>query len=109
LSKVSEHPDSGPGSISLPERLDLKRAFQIYVEGRARSLGPDEKRRAAAADLGPATSSASESGLPAAPPSRPRFGVPVPEQLAFHRNAGTWLDRPASGGPTDSGGKSSGG
>jgi hypothetical protein len=77
-----------PG-VGLPSRLNMKRAFDIYVSGRSRSLGPNEK----AAVVGghaetpfPQASAASSNQDPGVRGGK----VNVPATLRFDRNAGTW-------------------
>ncbi len=83
-----------PPDLGLPARLDMRRAFDIYVSGRGRTLGPGEK----AALVGGA------AGLPYAEPpaaspdpvSPYTARVPVPDELRFERGAGTWRQERAS-------------
>ncbi|MFQ5888428.1 MAG: hypothetical protein ACE5JR_00095 [Gemmatimonadota bacterium] len=78
-----------------PCRIDLRRAFDIYVRGRSRNTDPEEKARRVSSPVDPpdAGAAALESGV--RPPAR--FGVPIPERLDFHRGAGTWRERLAPG------------
>lgn len=76
--------------VGLPGRLDMRRAFDIYVFGRSRKLGPAEK--------GTVVGGTAELAFvepmrePAAIPPIRHPGVPVPNELRFDRNAGTWRD-----------------
>lgn len=89
-------PASRPG---LPSRIDVRRAFEVYVYGRDRTLAPTQKREAV-----PERSTAEASGPdtlatvdhPALPVS-----VTVPLALRFDRSAGTWR-KPLE--PSDTGG-----
>jgi hypothetical protein len=89
-------------NVGLPGRLDMRRALDIYVAGRNRTLSPEEKvsqvRGTAEASF-------------ASPSTGPQRGVltgdtasiSVPHQLRFDRNAGIWHGRPGvqeSGGPS---------
>jgi len=84
---------AGAPKPGLPTRIDLRRAFDVYVYGRNRTLGPDQKGAAVSGSLAPRTPAsgdgpgANDGGVET--PAR----VPVPEQLRFDRNAGTWRDR----------------
>ena len=84
---------SGAGGI------DVRRALRTYVLGRDVGYDPALKEevaescveRGSAAGSAPASTPdpalrAPDSG------SRPSFGVPVPERLAFHRSASRWRD-----------------
>ena len=62
-----------------------RRALDIYVAGRNRSLSLQEKDLA----VRPARKPTGGRSIPQAP----TFGVEVPEDLRFFRNAGTWRDR----------------
>lgn len=78
--------------VGLPNRLDMRRAFDIYVYGRGRALGPAEK-------------GAAFEGSPVRPVSRPAVdgsfsdlpsgttAVPMRSELRFDRSAGTWRQR----------------
>ena len=84
---------SGAGGI------DVGRALRTYVLGRSSGYDPALKEALAESRLdqrsaaGPAPDSAPEpaEGAPGSG-SRPPFGVPVPERLAFHRSASRWRD-----------------
>ena len=77
--------------------LDLKRALRAYVLGHDAGYDVATKLRIAAGALETERLAASSAeGLdPAAATlaSAGERGVPVPEQLDFHRSAGTWRDR----------------
>ena len=77
--------------VGLPGRLDMRRAFDIYVFGRSRTLGPTEKGTLVG---GTATLPFAEPAVqvPAAAPPIRVPSVPVPDELCFDRNAGTWRD-----------------
>jgi hypothetical protein len=80
--------------IDLPLRLDTRAAFRVYVTGRSRSLDPEEKRAAAGCPPPENVGGTLPAGTGESHPSRePCFGVPVPQQLEFQRNAGTWRSR----------------
>lgn len=78
--------------VGIPSRLDVRRAFDIYVFGRSRTLGPAEKDTVF-------------EGTPARPVSLPAAGgspsdlptgataVPMRSELRFDRGAGTWRQR----------------
>ena len=76
--------------VGIPGRLDMRRAFDIYVFGRSRKLGPAEKGSA----IGGTTElpSAEPAQEPDEIPPIRAPGVPVPNELRFDRNAGTWRD-----------------
>jgi hypothetical protein len=76
--------------VGIPGRLDMRRAFDIYVFGRSRKLGPAEKGSVVGgtAEL-PCVDPTQE---PASIPPVRAPGVPVPNELRFDRNAGTWRD-----------------
>lgn len=108
-----------PTTYGSPDRSRLKRALRAYVMGHDR--GWEAERKLAEADRpeqpvdrpdrfrGPpaegevqadeirATSSGLPEGVdvdvPEAPIDQLRFGVPVPERLAFHRGPDVWRDR----------------
>ena len=78
-----------PPHMGLPGRLDMRRAFDIYVFGRNRALGPEEKGAVVggAAEVlfaGPA------GGSWASTPAIRRPAVRVPDELRYDRGAGTW-------------------
>jgi len=75
----------------LPTRIDLRRAFDVYVYGRNRTLGPDQKGAAVSGKAVGETAPASASD-PVEDPAAPGVIVPVPTELRFDRNAGTWRD-----------------
>ncbi len=76
--------------------LDLKHALRVYVLGHDAGYDVATKLRIAAGALeterlaaGPAAGLDPAAATSASAGDR---GVPVPEQLDFHRAAGTWLD-----------------
>ncbi len=73
--------------VAMPSRINMHRAFNTYVFGRSRKLAPLEKKAAVAETSGPSPSA--EEGEPPLIRARPA-SVAVPEELRFHRNAGTW-------------------
>ncbi len=84
---------SGAGGI------DVRRALRTYVLGRASGDDPTLKEALAESrlDQGPAAGPAPDTAPDPAEwtpgsGSRPPFGVPVPERLAFHRAASRWRD-----------------
>ena len=83
VGETSVAPDVG-----LPARLDMRRAFDVYVAGRNRTLGPEEK--------GTLVGGSVETPFPGPSAETPRRdspatqGVSVPNELRFDRNAGTW-------------------
>jgi len=79
----------------LPRRLDMRRAFDIYVFGRSRTLGPGEKGSAVGGAV--AVPFAEPSGEDAvSTPAQRGQAVPVPDELRFDRGAGTWRHRAVS-------------
>ncbi len=74
---------------------DWRRALDVYVTGRNRSLTTEEKQQAARAGMPEAANTASSrattSGTTTSGTST--FGVPIPQILDYYRNAGTWRDR----------------
>lgn len=72
-----------------------RRALDIYVAGRNRSLSLQEKDLAVRREQQP---SGGRSIL-----ESPSFGVAVPQELQFFRNAGTWRDRLGPGGRDERG------
>lgn len=106
-----------PRSYPVPGRLNLKRAMRAYVHGHDR--GWDAERKAEIGESGagegargteegyqgagqaldsgertarPGAGSTSATGPPEAREGT-RYGIPVPEELSFHRSADTWRDR----------------
>ena len=73
--------------VAMPSRMNTHRAFNTYVFGRSRKLAPLEKKAAVAETSGPPPSA--DDGEPPLVEARPA-SVAVPEELRFHRNAGTW-------------------
>ena len=79
-------------SVGLPPRLDMRRALAIYVAGRSRTLGPDEKGAMVGGPVGtPLPGPSVETARPEVPAEN---GVSVPDELRFDRNAGTWRRSP---------------
>lgn len=92
-SGASRESDAGKADaapeVRLPLRLDMRRAFDIYVSGRNRALGPGEKGSIVGGSVQtPYAEPAEESVEPASTGSGPT--VSVPSELRFDRNAGTW-------------------
>lgn len=121
-----------PTSYGRPDRWRLKSAYWSYVLGHDRGWDAERKRasgdaRAAERDRErlrrPPEAGASAAGdeagegtpglaggmgedVPEATASRSRYGVPIPENLSFHRGPDTWRDRieglrPATGRPEE--------
>ena len=85
------HTVVAPG-VGLPLRLDMRRALAVYVAGRNRTLGPDEKGAMVGGPVGtPLPGPSVETARPQAPAVN---GVSVPDELRFDRNAGTWRRGP---------------
>lgn len=98
-----------PRSYGSPHGLDWRRALRAYVRGHDRGWESDRKYRAAEDRRGPAeraartarpkrarrpeTPSRPAEGTTAKTEAGPRFGVPVPERLSFHRGASRWRER----------------
>lgn len=79
--------------------IDVRRALRTYVLGRDAGYDPAlkeelaESRRERGSAPGSVPASTPEPALRAPDSgSRPSFGVPVPERLAFHRSASRWRD-----------------
>ncbi len=79
--------------------IDVRRALRTYVLGRDAGYDPAlkeelaESRRERGSAAGSVPVSTPEPALRAPDSgSRPSFGVPVPERLAFHRSASRWRD-----------------
>jgi len=74
--------------------LDLKRALRVYVLGHDAGYDVATKLRMAEDELETERLAAgAAAGLdPATSASAGERGVPVPEQLDFHRSAGTWRE-----------------
>lgn len=82
---------------------DWRSAFDVYVAGRNRGVTIEQKF--AMAELAPILAGTDGSAPPQAASAeiagaaKPTFGVEVPADLTFHRNAGTWTSRlPGSSG-----------
>ena len=82
VGQTSVSPDVG-----LPARLDMRRAFDVYVAGRNRTLGPEEKGTMVGGSVETPFPGPSDDTPPDFPVAR---GVSVPNELRFDRNAGTW-------------------
>lgn len=98
MSAESAHgTGSRPSSpvVKVPGRIDVRRAFDVYVWGRSRTLGPDAKQ--AAVDDAPDGSDGA-LGVAIPPPEGARRSVSVPEELSFERGAGVWRSRADGGG-----------
>ena len=85
--------------MSGADGIDVRRALRTYVLGRDSGDDPALKEELAESRLdrgsaaGPAPDSAPDPAERAPDSgSRPPFGVPVPERLAFHRSASRWRD-----------------
>ena len=98
MTESTDGPDAKVGqtvvapNVGLPPRLDMRRALAVYVAGRSRTLGPDEKGAMVGGPVamplpGPSVETAG-SKVPAV------NGVSVPDELRFDRNAGTWRRSP---------------
>lgn len=74
--------------VAMPARLNTQRAFDMYVFGRSRKLGPLEKDASAVTASRPPAGGADGDG-PVVDGARPG-SVAVPRALRFDRNAGTW-------------------
>lgn len=74
--------------------LDLKRALRVYVLGHDAGYNVATKLRIAEGELETERLAAGAVGGvdPAPSASAGDRGVPVPEQLDFHRSAGTWRE-----------------
>lgn len=75
--------------ISLPAGVNVRRAFDIYVAGRSRTLAPAEKT-AAAREAAPEGQDRRTGTARQVAPELPQARVEVPRELRFDRNAGTW-------------------
>ncbi len=85
-SDSREHGAEAPrAGVGLPVRFDMRRALDIYVSGRNRTLGPAQKSESVSGE--PAVPFARPSEWPIVPASG---RVTVPPRLQFHRNAGKW-------------------
>jgi hypothetical protein len=97
--RPSTAPDPGTqasaGSVAprpgLPTRIDVKRAFDVYVYGRDRTLAPSQK--GAAIEGRPSAPRFETEGAEQEERSMPPARVTVPRELRFDRSAGTWRDR----------------
>ena len=77
-------PDVGP-----PGRLDMRRAFDIYVFGRNRTMSPEEKGRVVGGTA-EVPFAVPPAEVRASAPAIRGPAVPVPSELRYERNAGTW-------------------
>ncbi len=80
--------------VGLPARPDMRRAFDIYVAGRSRTLAPAEKSSIVGGVV-----DAPYAEPPAQDPDAPYVrgsGVSVPTVLRFDRGAGTWRQSESS-------------
>lgn len=75
--------------VGLPGRLDMRRAFDIYVFGRSRTMGPEEKGSVVGGTAEVPFAEPAEEISASAPAIRGP-AVPVPSELRYDRNAGTW-------------------
>ena len=75
--------------VGLPGRLDMRRAFDIYVFGRSRTMGPDEKGSVVGGTAEVPFAEPAD-GISASATSIRGPAVPVPSELRYDRNAGTW-------------------
>jgi len=75
--------------VGLPRRLDYRRAFDIYVFGRNRALGPEEKGSVVGGSAEMRFAAPSEE-ISASAHAVSGPAVPVPSELRYDRNAGTW-------------------
>jgi hypothetical protein len=95
MTEANEPPRDAKGparsvpDVGLPARLDMRRAFDIYISGRNRTLGPAEKRAMVGGSVETPYAAPSEANPDPASP-QPGAAVSVPEELRFDRNAGTW-------------------
>jgi hypothetical protein len=93
---------TGPGerprapAVGLPGRIDVRRAFDVYVWGRSRTLGPDEKAESVGGAHGTRPAVPRE-GTSALPSSGTRKRIAVPDELRFERSAGVWRLRGSEG------------
>lgn len=79
--------------MNVPGRIDVRRAVRTYVLGHDARVDPTAKEELAQSSLeGETAPSPEPEGTSASLPAS-RFGVPVPERLAFHRSASRWRER----------------
>ena len=84
--------DSAPPTPGLPSRIDVKRAFDVYVDGRSRTLAPSQKD-AAIESRSPAPRLDGRGESVQDERSAPSTRVTVPRTLSFDRGAGTWRNQ----------------
>ena len=76
--------------LGLPGRLDMRRAFDVYVLGRNRTMAPEEKGSmvggAAEVPFAVPAGGGPRASIPAIRPP----AVPVRSELRYDRNVGTW-------------------
>jgi hypothetical protein len=96
--KIARPPSAAP-DVGLPARLNMKRAFDVYVAGRSRSLGPLDKGALVGGQVETPFPQASAQDVRRDPVLQVSK-VSVPAVLRFDRNAGTWrsLEDPPKGG-----------
>lgn len=103
-----------PRAYPVPGRLNLEKAMRAYVHGHDRGweaerkgelageVGPGEEGEGFAGagqalDRGERTERPGADSASAPEPEETRegrrYGIPVPEELSFHRGADTWRDR----------------
>ena len=75
--------------VGLPGRLDMRRASDIYVFGRNRTMGPEEKGSVVGGSAEMRFAAPSEE-ISASAHAVSGPAVPVPSELRYDRNAGTW-------------------
>ena len=76
--------------LGLPGRLDMRRAFDVYVFGRNRTMAPEEKGSVVGGATEVPFAVPSGGELRASPPAISPPPVPVRSELRYDRNAGTW-------------------
>ncbi|MGH7539985.1 MAG: hypothetical protein ACRELC_03195 [Gemmatimonadota bacterium] len=89
---------------------DLQRALRAYVMGHDRiweaerepgriDMGVGEPQEGAEPEGAEPERVETEDAEPEWSAAPPRFGVPVPDELAFHRGPSTWRAKRTPGGP----------
>jgi hypothetical protein len=96
--KIVGSPSPAP-VVGLPARLNMRRAFDIYVSGRSRSLGPIEKEAVVGGHAGAPLPQAAVEGSDLGPAIR-ASRISIPAELRFDRSAGKWrsFQNPPKGG-----------